>query len=82
MDAQSVEFLSVPLTRPPAVDPRLPVPEDGAVALAAQEVGFFKTNKLAACQPENIAVIRIVAVKTPSVCLIVVFELYLLVKLF
>ncbi len=82
LDAQSVEFLSVPLTCPLAVNSRLPVPEDRSVALTAQKVGFFEAYKLAACQPEDIAVIRIVAVQAPAVCFIVILELNFLVELF
>ena len=47
VDAEAVLFFTVPLAGPLAVDSRLPVPEDGAVALAAEVVGLLKGDEVA-----------------------------------
>ena len=64
--AKPVQFLAVPFAGPFAVDPRFPVPEYGAMALAAEVVGFFKGDEVTICQPQFVPVIRVVAVKAPS----------------
>jgi hypothetical protein len=75
VDTQSVGFLPVPLTCATAVDPGFPIPENCAVALAAEVIGFFETHKPAACQPQDIPVIRVMTIQTPSFFLIVVYDL-------
>jgi hypothetical protein len=64
------------------MDPRLPIPEDGPVALTAQQVRFLEADEFAVDQPEHIPVVRVVAVKAPPLRFVVVNDLDLLVEIF
>ena len=65
MNAETVLFPAVPLAGSFAMDTGLPVPEDGAVALAAEVVGFLKGDRVAVGQPQPVPVVLIVAVQAP-----------------
>lgn len=81
VDTQSVGFLSVPLTGAPAMDACLPVPENGAVTLAAEVIGLLETHEPAAGQPQDIPIIGVVAIQAPPFFLVVVDDLDLLVHI-
>lgn len=64
--AEIVLFLTAPAPGPFAVESVLPFPQDRAVALPAEVVGLFECNKLAICEPQDVPVVRVVAVKAPA----------------
>ncbi len=67
MNTQAVLFVAVPHAGPFSVQARLPLAQDRAVALAAEDIGFFKAYQLAIREPKFVPVIGIVAVETPAV---------------
>jgi hypothetical protein len=81
MNTQAVYLLPVPFTSPAAMDPRLPIPEDGPVALTAQEVRFFEADEFTADESENIPIVRVVTVQTPPIRFVVINDLDLLVEI-
>ena len=64
--AEIVLFLTVPAPGPFAVESVLPLPEDRAVALPAEVVGFFELDDLAVCESQGGPVVRVMAVKAPA----------------
>jgi hypothetical protein len=71
--AEQVFFVSVPEAGSSSVDPGLPIPQLGAVALTAQLIGFLVIDQLASGSVEHVAIFGIVAVQTPPV-LLIMFE--------
>jgi hypothetical protein len=69
--AQKVFLLSVPVAGSPAVNTGSPIPQLGAMALAAQHIGFFKIDQFAAGRVQHVAIGSIMTIHTPSVFFIV-----------
>ena len=69
--AQEVLLLPRPRTGPLAVLTRLPVPQLRTMALAAKPVGLFEVDEPAVGKVQLVAVLRIVAVETPTILLVV-----------
>ena len=65
--AQEVAFGAVPIAHAAPVDTLPPIAKNGAVALATQAIGLVKPNQSPVGEPQAIAVVGIVAVKTPPV---------------
>jgi len=72
MNAEQVAFFSVPEAGPLAVDAHLPVTKRGAMALAAEPVGFRELDEPSVREVQEIAILRIVTVQAPAVPLVVV----------
>jgi len=72
MDTQQVVLLPVPLARALAVNPSLPISILISVTLAAQPVRLNKGDRLTAGAPEDVAVVRVMAIEAPTVPLVMV----------
>ena len=66
MNAETIGLFAVPLAGSLAMDAGLPVPEYGAVTLAAEIVRFLERDELTVCQPQLVTVIQVMAVQAPA----------------
>ena len=64
--AQQIALGPIPVAYTAAMDSLPPIPENRAVALPTQAITFVKTNQRPVCETKPVPIIRIVAVKTPS----------------
>ena len=68
MGTQEIALGAVPVAAPLAVNPLAPVAEDGAVALAAETVGFVEAHQFAAGKAQMIAILDKFAQDHPTRC--------------
>jgi hypothetical protein len=64
--AKIVRFIAVPHAGPLPMQAGLPFPQYDPVALAAENVGFFKFDQFAVREPQFVPVVRIVAIEAPA----------------
>ncbi len=63
--AQQVFLGAIPVSRAPPMDPLTPIPENCAVALAAQSVTLIKADQRAVGKAKPVSIRRVVAIETP-----------------
>jgi hypothetical protein len=81
MSAQKVFLLPIPVACPSSMDTRSPISQLGAMALAAQLVGFLKINQFTAGRMQHVTIIGIVAVHAPPV-FFVMLKINIIVEIF
>jgi len=67
MGTQEVLFPPIPVTGSPAVNARFPIPQFGAMTLAAQLIGFSEIDQFAAGRVQHISIVGIMTIHTPPV---------------
>jgi len=67
VDAKQVLFFSVPHAGPLSMESHFPIAKNRPMALGTEVIRLLETHNFAICKPQCVPVVRIVAVKTPSV---------------